>query len=234
MTALLSSAPLRVRLVIPLAQASDRLGGYSVLASNSAGSVTSLTAQLTVLTPTPCVAPSPSIKLWVAGENETRDALGSLRLVTNNSVSFSPGMKGQAFVFNGTNSYLTSEIKRLASISNSYTTEFWAWLQAARAVTRQNGNVSTGTNGQRYAIFPNRGEAGTAGSGVSVGTNGVSVFEQTNGSLPSLLGYDTPIVSWTHVAVVFSNRQPALYLNGQPGKARSGEPPRFKSIYLSG
>jgi hypothetical protein len=200
-------------LIIPLAQPSDA-GGYSVLVSNSAGSVTSVTAQLTVLTPTPCVAPSSGIKLLLEGENESRDALGNFRLVTNNSVSFSQGMKGQAFVFNGTNSYVTSDVKRLASVSNSYTMEFWAWPQAARATTRQTRNVSTGTNGQRYAIFPNRGEDGLAGSGVSVGINGVSVFEQTNGSLPSLLVYDTPIVSWIHVAVVYSNRQPALYLNG--------------------
>jgi len=51
---------------------------------------------------------------------------------------------------------------------------------------------------------------------VSVGTNGVSVFEYGFSYMPSLLVYDVPIDSWTHVAVVYSNRQPSLYLNGVP------------------
>src|SRR5205085_2147675 len=53
-----------------------------------------------------------------------------------------------------------------------------------------------------------------SGAGVSIGTNGVSVFEQATGYLPALLVYDSPLFSWTHVAVVYSNRQPSLYLNG--------------------
>ena len=53
-----------------------------------------------------------------------------------------------------------------------------------------------------------------AGSGVSVGTNGISVFEQAASYLPSLLVYNAAISGWTHVAVVYSNRQPTLYVNG--------------------
>jgi len=62
--------------------------------------------------------------------------------------------------------------------------------------------------------FPTIMETAIVGAGVSVGTNGVSVFEHGGNYVPSLLVYDTPIQTWTHVAVVYSNRQPALYLNG--------------------
>src|SRR5262249_13715879 len=52
------------------------------------------------------------------------------------------------------------------------------------------------------------------------GTNGVSVFELGSAYLPALLVYDTVITNWTHVAVVYSNQQPRLYLNG--ALARTG------------
>ena len=47
-----------------------------------------------------------------------------------------------------------------------------------------------------------------------MGTNGVSVFEHSASYLPSLLVYNATIAGWTHIAVVYSDRQPSLYLNG--------------------
>src|SRR6185436_1994060 len=32
--------------------------------------------------------------------------------------------------------------------------------------------------------------------------------------LPSPLVYETPVTGWTHIAVVYQNRQPRLYVNG--------------------
>ena len=61
-----------------------------------------------------------------------------------------------------------------------------------------------------------RGLSSSANAGVSVGTNGISVFEHGPSYLPSLLVYDapTPITEWTHIAVVYENRTPRLYVNG--------------------
>jgi hypothetical protein len=117
-------------------------------------------------------------------------------------------------VFNGTNGYITNSTRMLLNISNSYTMEFWAWPKAGRASTAETVSDLTGMGNQRYAIFPNSDFVNAVGSGVSVGFNGVSVFEHAGFYMPSLLVYDTPITTWTHVAVVYSNRQPRLYLNG--------------------
>ena len=69
--------------------------------------------------------------------------------------------------------------------------------------------------GQRYAIAPQHGgDVDYAGAGVSVGTNGISVYEHATDYMPSTLVYDTPISGWTHVAVVYNNGQPNLYING--------------------
>ena len=97
--------------------------------------------------------------------------------------------------------------------------EFWAYPTADRASTPESTSGTSGNSGQRYAIYPNHGGYGplsgpNVGAGVSVGTNGISVFEHTGNYIPSLLVYDAPIIGWTHVAVVYTNRQPRLYVNG--------------------
>jgi hypothetical protein len=51
-----------------------------------------------------------------------------------------------------------------------------------------------------------------------VGTNGVSVFEHAANYLPSVLVHDAAIQGWTHVALVYSNSAPTLYLDGVPAK----------------
>jgi hypothetical protein len=50
--------------------------------------------------------------------------------------------------------------------------------------------------------------------GVSVGTNGVSVFEHAAGYLPSPLVHSATLDRWTHLAVVYQDKTPQLYLNG--------------------
>lgn len=60
-------------------------------------------------------------------------------------------------------------------------------------------------------------QSGTnAGAGVSVGTNGINICEHGNGYLTNLLAYNAAIsdTTFTHVTVVYNNKQPSLYLNG--------------------
>ncbi|MBE0539857.1 MAG: glycoside hydrolase family 2 [Verrucomicrobia bacterium] len=58
------------------------------------------------------------------------------------------------------------------------------------------------------------GGAGNAGCGLAVGTNGVCVFEHGANYFAPTLVHAAPIVDWTHVAVVYRDGQPNLYLNG--------------------
>jgi hypothetical protein len=71
---------------------------------------------------------------------------------------------------------------------------------------------------QRFAVFPDRGDLsygpGHVGAGVSVGRNGISVFESGSNYFPTPLVYSNAISGWTHVALVYNNRRPRLYVNG--------------------
>jgi hypothetical protein len=61
-------------------------------------------------------------------------------------------------------------------------------------------------------IFPgNR----PAGSGVSVGNNGVCVFEHSDNYFSSTLVFAARLTNWTHIAVVYRENKPSLYLNGK-------------------
>jgi hypothetical protein len=48
-----------------------------------------------------------------------------------------------------------------------------------------------------------------------VGTNGVCVFEHGGFYFPAVLVHAAPITDWTHVAVVYRDGTPSLYLNGK-------------------
>jgi hypothetical protein len=162
-----------------------------------------------------CV-PSPSgLVGWWPGEGNADDIVGANNGILKGGVTFAAGKVGEALSFDGVSGYVTNATPGLTNIRNSYTMEFWAWPRAARASTPETTSGIMGISDQRYAIFPDNYDAeGYAGAGVSVGTNGVSVFEHSYAYLPSLLVYDAPIVGWTHIAVVHQNRQATLYING--------------------
>ena len=131
--------------------------------------------------------------------------------------SYAQGLSGQAFKFNG--GIIANDPRSAAPLTesaNSFTIEFWARPSESRAGTPEANSGISGTGGQRYAIGPEHaGDDGlSAAVGVSVGSNGVSVFEHAANYLPSPLVYDTTITGWTHVAVVYENKTPRLYLNG--------------------
>lgn len=54
-----------------------------------------------------------------------------------------------------------------------------------------------------------------AGAGFSVGRNGVCVSEHSASYFPALLTYPANLAGWNHVAVVYSNGTPSLFLNGE-------------------
>ena len=53
-----------------------------------------------------------------------------------------------------------------------------------------------------------------AGVGIAIGTNQVTVLEHATNYLIASLVWEGNISSWTHIAVVYENRQPKLYING--------------------
>ncbi|MCU0961478.1 MAG: LamG domain-containing protein, partial [Pirellulaceae bacterium] len=69
------------------------------------------------------------------------------------------------------------------------------------------------------ALFPPHGSlfgsGQRAGCGLAIGRNGVCVLEHGAAYFAPLLVHAVPLTDWTHIAVVYRQAQPSLYINGE-------------------
>ena len=92
-----------------------------------------------------------------------------------------------------------------------------------------------------YAIYPLSGTelygTGHATCGLCIGRNGVAVWERTAGKPVFQMAAPTSISGWSHVALVYKDGIPAIYVNGkliQQGKAGGSiVHPGLSQTYLS-
>lgn len=102
-------------------------------------------------------------------------------------------------------------------VMNSFTVEAWVNPSETHEIDAASTNSVLGRTGQKYLVFPTKNTVPTGASiaGISVGTNGVSVYEQAPSNVPALLVWQGDLTGWNHIAVVYNNRVPSLYVNGQ-------------------
>ncbi len=125
-----------------------------------------------------------------------------------------PG-SGYAVSFDGNDDYGTAAFAQDGA-ANTFTYEVWVnpGSSVIQMVSPANSGI-TGTSGQHYIIYPSSaGSSNNAGFGLSVGANGIQVFEHATNYLPALLSWNHPVNGWTHIAVVYDQKQPSLYVNG--------------------
>ena len=121
---------------------------------------------------------------------------------------------GNALTFDGVDDFV--DITPLpASVTNTFTIEAWVLPTVTHQLDAENASGLEGISGQRYLIYPSWPVVEEAGAGISVGTNGVSVYEHAYGYVSPLLVWSGNLTTWTHVAVVYTNKVPSLYINGQ-------------------
>eukprot|EP00054_Salpingoeca_dolichothecata_P030336 m.246031 g.246031 ORF g.246031 m.246031 type:complete len:3452 (-) comp26641_c0_seq2:27-10382(-) len=125
---------------------------------------------------------------------------------------------GLAFNVNGNTGQFVTTLKSPGlSIKTNFTFTVWVLPHATHQIDPQ-GRGNRGRAGQRFAITPTNGNRigpDAAGVGVSVGINGISVYENARGYTPALLVWQGDVSQWTCVTVVYMNNQPSLYINGQ-------------------
>ncbi|WP_163144574.1 LamG-like jellyroll fold domain-containing protein [Bacillus sp. 22-7] len=121
----------------------------------------------------------------------------------------------------------------IKDLKNSFAYEFWIKPSANHKIKKESVNGIAGIHGQKYIIYPGHGQIETqAGTGISIGRNGISVFEHTVNHLPATLVYPTSIKNWTHIAVVYRDKVPFLYINGI--FIKKGRRSRKEILYASG
>lgn len=68
--------------------------------------------------------------------------------------------------------------------------------------------------GRGFLVYPDYGEDNQAQVGISMGQNGVSVYE-CNKNRQLVLECKEPVQGWTHVGLIYKEGVPSLYLNGK-------------------
>ncbi|MER5942508.1 LamG-like jellyroll fold domain-containing protein [Streptomyces sp. NPDC001928] len=136
------------------------------------------------------------------------------------------GAIGKALAFDGIDDLVALQrTHELNAITDNFTISFWAAPDSPHEIDPESSDGTTGTSGQRYAYAPAHGSSlggpDHAGVGVSVGTNGVSVYEHADNYLPPVLVHEAPLSGWTHIAVVYEDRQPRLFVDGRLVRSRN-------------
>jgi DNA/RNA endonuclease YhcR with UshA esterase domain len=88
------------------------------------------------------------------------------------------------------------------------------WFNTNRTInllSEKTGGVSVqAIYGQNFIVFPVQ----PRGSGVSVGTNGLSIIEHSPNFFDSRFTYQRNLIGWHHCAVVYTNNNFSVYLDG--------------------
>lgn len=145
------------------------------------------------------------------------DSTGNGNISTlQNRATWVAGVVGSgALSFDGVDDQVSvASTSSITSIVDNFTVSFWAKPRSPHEIDPE-GYQYGGVSGQRYAVAPVWCVPGEAGAGVSVGTNGVSVYEHSSDYLPAVAVYQAALTGWTHIALVYENKQPKIYVNGQ-------------------
>ena len=140
--------------------------------------------------------------------------VGNVVTVSGVPVQAVPGVIGTGVQFDGVDDLISFG----TSVRPVDTFTYSAWLKTSQGheIDAQTTSATTGTSGQKYAFDVEPGGNSSASPGLSVGTNGLSVYELANGYMPPLAVSSNAIGSgWNFVTVTYLNRQPRIYCNGK-------------------
>jgi hypothetical protein len=103
----------------------SQAGSYTVVITNSAGSVTSSPAILVVNPPPPCMPVPQGLISWWQAEGSGNDLAGLNNGTPTNGVGYAPGVVDQGFSFNGNSSYILVPDSPSLNLTNELTVELW-------------------------------------------------------------------------------------------------------------
>ncbi|MCM3748797.1 glycosyltransferase [Paenibacillus pasadenensis] len=105
--------------------------------------------------------------------------------------------------------------QKSCEIQNTFTYEFWVKAEEEQVLDLEKSAGNDGLTGKKYLVGPDLYPYGAAGCGISVGTNGIAIYEHSDNHIPARLVYPYHFSDWTHVAVVSDHKKLRLYINGR-------------------
>ena len=189
-------------------------GSYSVLISNSVGTLLSSNATLTVNPP--CAPLSAGLVSWWQGENSTADAVGGNNgtVAGYGTFGYGPGVVGQAFVFDGIHRDRVDVGNPPSLQLQDLTIEVWVKRASPTVISLDENNQDGAQCGGGGMVF----SYGRAGYGFGLLDNGQLILSRidVDGVLSTGVVTDT---NWHHVAVTKVGSTTVFYIDGSPASA---------------
>ncbi|MGG3466177.1 glycosyltransferase [Neobacillus pocheonensis] len=121
----------------------------------------------------------------------------------------------------------------LTNLKNSFTYEFWVKPDILHPINKQSRKKPVNPDGQNYINGPGHVKYyDEAAVHVSVGKNGITVYEHTDINIYAVLVYEEVIKKEAHIAVIYDDGRPYLYMNG--AFVKSGERSPKRNVYPAG
>lgn len=103
---------------------------------------------------------------------------------------------------------------------NNFSYSFWVNPTDTMRLPIEGDSSNMITIQKQCVIHPNHGlmygsYSTNAGSGVYVGKNGVVVLEHSHNYIKRALVQRDTLIGWHHIVIVYNNKIPSLYINGQ-------------------
>ena len=152
-------------------------------------------------------------------DKATQSIAASKPLYVIDAINNLPALK-----FDGINDFLRlssagSGFNGAPEIANNFTIFVVAKPNSADALSTEGTSGTAGIGDKKYLLFPGNGgniypKVSAAGSGIAMGTNGISVYEHSASYMPPVLVYPTSATSPTIIEVDYTDKVPSLYING--------------------
>jgi hypothetical protein len=117
----------------------------------------------------------------------------------------------------GTEEFAAPQPAPHRGVTNNFTVGVWVKPELDMALPAMGQGSSSAQ--ASYVFFPPPGDAvygdGHASCGLAAGRNGVALYERFRGGFPAVLVAQMPVSGWTHLAVVYKDGLPSLYVNGK-------------------
>ncbi len=102
------------------------------------------------------------------------------------------------------------------NLKNNFTYEFWVKPEVNHQSEQNTNQFFPNPNSQSFVTGLNDIQHRLyARVSVSIGTNGISIYEQSLKNTSAVLVYETIIKNWVQISIVYYNKTPYLYINGE-------------------
>ncbi|MBL7544229.1 MAG: fibronectin type III domain-containing protein [Bdellovibrionaceae bacterium] len=98
--------------------------------------------------------------------------------------------------------------------SNNFTIFVVTRATASHENDFESSSGINGTTGQRYLFYPTQAGAVDSGIGISLGVNGIGVYDHGDAHMPALAVHSATLTSAHSLTVSVSSKTPSIYLNG--------------------